>query len=67
MGVLNCGFAISRAWDRLRDEEEAPAVDASGNRYMTIEELKRQEAERRAGAARLSWLRIAAPPTASVS
>lgn len=51
-----------RAPARLKDEEEAPAVDAAGNRYMTIEELKRQEAERRAGAACLGprWSRTGA-------
>lgn len=34
---------------RLQEEVETRAVDASGNPYLTIEELKRQEAERRAG------------------
>ena len=42
-----CVFACL---NRLKEEEEGPAVDAAGNRYMTIEELKRQDAERRAGA-----------------
>lgn len=34
---------------RLEEEVEGRAVDASGNVYMTVEELMKQEAERRAG------------------
>ena len=34
---------------RLEEEVEGRAVDASGNVYMTVEELMKQEAEQRAG------------------
>ena len=35
---------------------EGRAVDASGNVYMTVEELMKQEAERRAGEAHICCL-----------
>jgi hypothetical protein len=34
---------------RLEEEVETRAVDGSGNPYLTVEELMKQEAERRAG------------------
>lgn len=39
-----CHFLCS-----LEEEVEGRAVDASGNVYMTVDELMKQEAERRAG------------------
>ena len=47
---MHDGFLLSISFFRLEDEREAPEVDASGQEYITIAELQRQEAQRRAGA-----------------
>jgi hypothetical protein len=42
-------------------------VDAAGNAYMSIEELKRQEAQRRAGAGQLPGSALMRPAIASIT
>ena len=39
---------------RIAEEVEERAKDAQGNVYLTIEEIRKQEEERRAGRLRLS-------------
>ena len=47
--ILQLINVMSTTTSRLEEEVQTRAVDASGNPYLTIEELKKRDAERRAG------------------